>query len=166
MGTKCAPSYTILFMGKFKEDFMRTRHTLPMVWWRFINDIFMIWPHSLGELYSFLEALNNVHESIKFTTNISQTQVNFLDNSIYKDANGNIRTGLYTKPTDAHLYLHYTSYHPKHQKNSIPYSQAIRLRRICSTSELLQEATQQLSTNLQQRGYPKEMINQAILKAS
>ena len=25
---------------------------------------------------------------------------------------------------------------------------------------------QQLSTNLQQRGYPKEMINQAILKAS
>ena len=166
MGTKCAPSYAILFMGKFEEDFMRTRHTLPMVWWRFIDDIFMIWPHSPGELYSFLEALNNVHESIKFTTNISQTQVNFLDVSIYKDTHGNIRTGLYTKPTDAHLYLHYTSYHPKHQKNSIPFSQAIRLRRICSTSELLQEATQQLSTNLQQRGYPKEMINQAILKAS
>ena len=145
---------------------MRTRHTLPIVWWRFIDDIFMIWPHSLGELYSFLEALNNVLESIKFTTNISQTQVNFLDVSIYKDAHGNIRTGLYTKPTDAHLYLHYTSYHPKHQKNSIPYSQAIRLRRICSTSELLQDATQQLSMNLQQRGYPKEMINQAILKAS
>ena len=32
MGTKCAPSYAILFMGKFEEDFMRTRHTLPMVW--------------------------------------------------------------------------------------------------------------------------------------
>ena len=130
MGTKCAPSYAILFMGKFEEDFMRTRHTLPMVWWRFIDDILMIWPHSLGELYSFLEALNNVHESIEFTTNISQTQVNFLHVSIYKDTHGNIRTGLYTKPMDVHLYLHYTSYHPKHQKNSIPYSQAIRLRRI------------------------------------
>ena len=53
-----------------------------------------------------------------------------------------------------------------HQKNNIPYSQAVRLRQICSTPKLLKEATQQLTTNLQQHGYPKEMINQTIRKAS
>ena len=102
-----------------------TRQYVPRVCWRYIDDIFMIWPHSLEELYSFLSALNDFHPAIKFMSNISQTEVNFLDVTVYKDRHRNIETGLYTKPTDAHLYLHYSSYHLKHQKKSIPYSQAI-----------------------------------------
>ena len=125
----------------------------------------MIWPHSRQELYSFLEALNNVHESLKFTSNISQNTTNFLDVTITKDKKGNIQTSLYTKPTDAHLYLHYSSYHPKHQKASIPYSQAIRLNRICSTPEIYLQTTTNLSKNLRNRGYPRIMVQQAIDKA-
>ena len=122
-------------MGKLEKDFLHTQHLSPLVWWRFIDDIFMIWPHRLTELYSFLEALNNFHESIKFTWDISQKNAHFLDVTVSKDNDGKIETSLYTKPTDTHLYLHYSSYHPAHQKNSIPYSQAIRLRRICSTTD-------------------------------
>ena len=59
MGTKCAPSYAILFMSKFEEDFLAKRFYKPLVWWRYIDDIFMIWPHLREELYSFSEALNN-----------------------------------------------------------------------------------------------------------
>ena len=166
MGTRCAPSYAIIFMGHFEEKFLSTRRLLPLVWWRYIDDIFMIWPHSREELYSFVSALNNVHDTIKFTVGISETQVNFLDVTVYKDQNGTISTGLYTKPTDAHMYLHYTSYHPQHQKKSIPYSQAIRLRRICSTPELFRQATSQLFNNLLLRGYPKQMIKTAIQRAT
>ena len=46
-------------------------------------------------------------------------------------------TDLYTKSTDSHLYLHYSSFHPKHQKQNLPYSQALQLCRICSTKYLL-----------------------------
>ena len=130
-------------MGKIEEEFLATRTLLPLVWWRYIDDIFMVWPHSPTELYSFLSALNNVHETIKFTSNASQESVSFLDVMIHKDNKGQIETGLYTTPTDAHMYLHYNSYHPVHQKKSIPYSQAIRLRRICSTDIRLKEATDQ-----------------------
>ena len=87
----------------------------------------MIWPHSVTELHSFLQALNQVNQSLKFTYDISPNQVHFLDVMIYKDNCGNLETGLYTKPTDPPLYLHFSSFHPKHQKKSIPYSQAIRL---------------------------------------
>lgn len=89
----------------------------------------MIWPHIREALYSFLEALNNVHEMLKFTSN---------------------------------MYLHFSSYHPKHKKSSIQYSQAIRLRRICRTPELYQEAAQKLSETLWIRGYPKGLVKKAV----
>ena len=62
MGMKCAPSYAILFMDKLVR---------PHVWWRYIDDIFMIWQHSREKLCSFLDALNSFHETIKFTADIS-----------------------------------------------------------------------------------------------
>ena len=101
----CAPSYTILFMDKLERDFLSTCRLIPLIWWRYIDDIFMIWQHSREELCSFLEALNSFHETIKFTADISETSVNFLDVTITKDEEGNLTTDLYTKPTDSHLYL-------------------------------------------------------------
>ena len=140
MGTKCAPSYAIIFMGKFEEEFLSHQHIPQLVWWRYIDDIFLIWPHSREELDSF-SRLNQVHNTIKFTSGISETSVNFLDIKITKDIHGRLTTSLYTKLTDAHLYLHYSSYHPKQQKKSIPYNQAVRICRICSTIESYYEAT-------------------------
>ena len=166
MGTKCAPSYAIIFMGKFEEDFLSRQHIPPLVWWRYIDDIFVIWPHSREELDSFISRLNQVHNTIKFTSDISETSVNFLDVKISKDIHGRLTTSLYTKPTDAHLYLHYSSYHPIQQKKSIPYSQAVRIRRICSTIESYYEATLILKNNLQARGYPIRLIDSAISKAA
>ena len=159
MGTKCAPSYSILFMDKLERDFLSTSRLIPLVWWRFIDDIFMIWQHSHEELCSFLDALNSFHETIKFTAEISDISVNFLDKE------GNLSTDLYTKPTDSHLYLHYSSYHPKHQKDSLPYSQALRLRRICSTDNLYKTASENLLQNFKYRGYPTQLVRSAINKA-
>ena len=42
------------------------------------------------------------------------------------------RTSVHYKPTDSHSYLLHSSSHPSHVKNSIPYSQFLRLRRLCS----------------------------------
>ena len=69
---------------------------VPLVWWRYIDDIFMIWLHTQEELYFFIDALNNIHGSKKFMVDISETQANFLDVTIYKDPDGNITTGLLT----------------------------------------------------------------------
>ena len=127
MGTKCAPIHAILFMDRLEREFLSTRKLIPLVWWRYIDDIFMIWQHSHEELNSFLEALNSFHVTIKFTADISETSINFLDVNVTKDSIGNITADLYTKPTDSHLYLHYSSFHPKHRKQSLPYSRALRL---------------------------------------
>ena len=41
-----------------------------------------------------------------------------------------IPTSVYYKPTDSHSYLLYSSSHPSHVKNSIPFSQFLRPRRL------------------------------------
>ena len=74
------------------------------------------------------------HSTIKFTTEYSKEQVNFLDASI-KLIDGELKTDLFVKPTDTHQLLDPTSCHPYHRKKEIPYSQAVRLNRICSVNE-------------------------------
>lgn len=55
-------------------------------------------------LINFINYLNNVVLSIKFTHEISAHSVNFLDTTVLKDNQGNISSDVYQKPT--HPYFH------------------------------------------------------------
>ena len=83
MGTRMAPSYANLFMEKFEREFLRTQTELPLVWWRFIDDVFAIWTHDEQQLQTFLWELNYHHTSINFTANWSIEEVWFLDTRVY-----------------------------------------------------------------------------------
>ena len=76
-----------------------------------------------------------MHSTIKFTAEISATKADFLDTTVYMNDDGSLWTDLFCKPTDTHSYLRYESSHPPHCKRSLPYSQFLRLRRICSREE-------------------------------
>ena len=54
MGTKLAPSYANLFMTKLEEKYVYTYPLQPQLWKRFIDDIFMIWPHGMDSLLEFI----------------------------------------------------------------------------------------------------------------
>ena len=84
--------------------------------------------------------------------------MNFLDTTVKKDKEGNVSTDLYQKPTDTHPYLHWTSAHPPHLKHSIPYSQALRLRRICSHSETLKNRIEEYSIYFLACGYKQNTV--------
>ena len=78
-------------MSKYQEqqwapNMHQVKLSFLWVCWRYIDVIFMIHPHTSEELYSFIKTLNKVHVSIKFTLDISQTQVNFLEVTVFKDA--------------------------------------------------------------------------------
>ena len=161
MGTRMAPSYANLFLAKFETDALLRAPFQPYIWWRFIDDIFMIWTHSLDDLQTFTTYLNNIHPTIKFTSNHSFTSIPFLDVSVSL-CNGTITTDLYTKPTDKHQYLLQSSCHPKHTKRAIPFSLALRLRHICSSDDTFTLRTNELKTYLNKRGYNLSFLNQEI----
>ena len=111
MGTKLAPSYANIFMTKFEEKYVYTYPLQPKLQKRFIDDIFMIWPHGMDSLLKFIDHLNTVHPTIKFTSDTFDTEISFLDATIYIQQS-QLHTKLYTKHTDTHIseLLFRTSY--------------------------------------------------------
>ena len=165
MGTKCAPSYANLFMGQFE-----IQHILPrirekaLIYTRYIDDIFFIWTGSEPELINIFQELNNIHPTIKFDTNYSTAKINFLDTLVVLTEEGKIRTTIYKKPTDEQAFLHQKSYHPPATKKSIAYSQALRIRRICSEDDDYDKESKILSQKLVDRGYPHHSVYEYITK--
>ena len=77
--------------------------------------------------------LNTKHPSIKFAN--SQTKIQFLDVLIYKDQSNMLQTTIYRKQTDRQNYLDARSEYPKLLKDSMPYSQVLRIKRIGSSQQ-------------------------------
>ena len=53
-------------------------------WKRFIDDIFVIWTGSIENLHTYMKQINQIHDTIKFTYEASNTEVTFLDVTVYK----------------------------------------------------------------------------------
>ena len=70
-------------MTKFEEKCVYTYPLQTKLWKRFIDNIFLIWPHGKDLLLEFIDHLNSVHPTTKFTSDISHTEISFLDLTIY-----------------------------------------------------------------------------------
>ena len=83
-------------VSRFVDKFVYTYSPKPILWKRYIDDIFMIWPHGQETLNTFVEHLNNSHKTIKFKTETSRSHVNFLDITVTVNKNTHeLTTSLY-----------------------------------------------------------------------
>ena len=98
IGTKMAPSYANIVMSIFERKLLTGSCNKPLVWFRYIDDIFAIWTYGVDKLKDFMLYINSIHSSFKFTCNYSKECVQFLDVSVSVDNSGNITTDLYVKP--------------------------------------------------------------------
>ena len=162
MGTRVAPTYANIFMADFERKFVDSYPKQPKFWVRLIDDILLICE---DELQKFITHLNTVHKSIKFTSESSTTEVNFLDTCIHRTEDGKLTTDLYIKPTDSNNYLLYSSAHPPHCKRSIPYSQFLRIRRICTEKADFVKHCIDKSKHLLRRGYPHKLLKETFTQA-
>ena len=81
MGT-AASNYACLFMDRFETKVLANWPLKPVIWLRFIDDIFMIWTNGEDNLSKFISYLNEIHPTIKFTHESSPTQIDFLDTTV------------------------------------------------------------------------------------
>ena len=87
IGTKFAAPYACLFMDKFETSFLETQQLQPLVWFRYIDDIFFIWTHGEEKPKIFLKSFNEFYPCIKFIYESNKESITFLDmkGSLRKD---------------------------------------------------------------------------------
>ena len=106
MGTICAPSFANIFMGHSEQKYVYPLiEGKSLTYFRYIDDIFLIWTGTKNELVQFFKDLNKKHLSIKFDYKASKDRIVFLDTEIYLH-NGKLHTKIYRKETGRQHYLH------------------------------------------------------------
>lgn len=134
----------------------------PSVFYRYIDDIFGIFTGTEAELIEYHQELNKIHPDLKFTVEYSNKELPFLDTLVYIDNEGKVQTTVYHKPSNTHQYLHFHSCHPPSLKRSLPYSQALRIKRIVSEPHKLEEALKDMVGFFTKRGYCKRTLGSAL----
>jgi len=86
IGTKMAPSYANIFMDRLEKRLIRDAEVKPQVWWRYIDDVVIIWTDGEETLKQFLAYLNNAHRTIKFTSKWSREDIDFLDARVVNES--------------------------------------------------------------------------------
>ena len=116
------PSYANLFVGYIENQFFNQFNgTKPELYGRYIDDCSGATSSSREELDHFITSVNSFHPSLKYTWEISETSIAFLDIKVSINGDG-LSTSVHYKPTDSHNYLLHPSSHPSHVKNSIQFS--------------------------------------------
>lgn len=161
MGKACSPQLADLYLEWFDEQARNGFHVKPFLYFRYLDDVFMIWTGTVEQLKEFENFLNSLIPGIYIKLEYSTVSISFLDTTIYtqeEEDHKRIQTKVYFKPTDTHQLLHKQSFHPKHFFTGVLKSQFIRFKRISSTKNDYDEASRTLMTALKPRGYsPRKM---------
>lgn len=125
MGTSCEPSYANLFLGAWERRVFANDAYTPylqcgLCWYRFIDDIFIIWTGSSKLLKEFIQILKHIPDNLFFTYTFDDSQIPYLDLKIMKNVEGTLGTDLFRKPTAGNTLLCASSVHPHSLVQSIP----------------------------------------------
>ena len=150
-------------MAKVETDILSRSDTKPLVWKRFLDNIFV----SREEIAKFIEQADKHHATIRFTAEISETETTFLHTTVYKgerfkkDSVLDLRT--HFKPIETFHYTHFTLCHPPGVKRSFVKGEALRLLRTNSSKELFEKKTEKTSKKNSSMGVIQNFFLQRTL---
>ena len=84
MGTKTAVSFANIFMAEIETNLIQQNDTKPREWKRYIDDVYSLWDCNKNEVDRFIQQANAFHPTIKFTAEISENEITFLDTVVFK----------------------------------------------------------------------------------
>ena len=166
MGTKMVVSFANIFMAKIETEIINHCTKKPLVWKRYIDDVFSLCDTNQEEVNAFIEQANRYHPTIRFTAEISDKEITFLDTRVYKgtrfEKESILETRTHFKPTETFQYTHFKSCHPPGVKKSFAKGEALRLLRTNSSKETFEENINKFKENLRLRGYPNNLIEKVL----
>ena len=163
METRLAPAMTTIVVGDLEEPYLDRCTKQPLLWVRYIDDVFMVWAHSREDLLEFVSGLNRMAPRITFTYTLSKTSVDFLNLTIYKSSSfsitGKLSTKIYYKSTNTFNYNHRSSFVPEYVHGGIAMGEVVRLLRNTDDEGLFERYRHKLIDRLANRKYGKNTID-------
>ena len=110
-----AVAFANIFMSEVETEILKGSDIKPLQWKRFIDSVFSLWGCEKDKIQLFIKEANKHHTTIKFTAEISEKEINFLDTTIFKcerfhnDDILDIRT--HYKSTETFQYTYFSSCH-------------------------------------------------------
>ena len=157
MGTKMAVAFANIFMSAVetaKLNLLSGKDTLTI--------FFALWRTERKEIDEFIALANRHHPSIKFTAEISDKEINFLDTTVYKGERfhnqGILDIRTHFKPTETFQYTHFSSCNPHGVRKGLIKGEALRLLRTNSSAKSFYENIYNFKKRLRARGYPHNLI--------
>lgn len=168
MGSSAAPSIANLYMAMFEQELIFSESN-PFVqnisfYRRYIDDLLIFYTQS-NTIQDFINWLNTLDSNIQFSGQFHHDHLPFLDVCIYRNASNLVAVKPFKKQTDKNTYLHYSSFHPRHLKDNLPYGQFLRLKRNSTTAEDFTREAGTLYKQLQKCGYPNPVLRKALQRS-
>lgn len=88
-------------MDDAEGKFLETQLLQPLIWFRYIDDMFFIWSHGEEKLHLFLVNLSNCNLHIKFTYAFNRKGISFLYLNV-SFCDGKLTADLHAKPMNRH----------------------------------------------------------------
>ena len=157
MGAHFAPPFAIIAMNKIETATLRSLkekfNFIPEIYVRYIDDI-LIGPIEKDSNLPqrILDIFNEENESIKFTIEIPQNTLNFLDMSIEIQSN-KIEYSWFEKPCHSQNSLKSDSFVPNHIKKNFVSNYVKRVENRCSNQEKKNAALTKLEEKLKINGH-------------
>lgn len=122
----------------------------PHTWWHYIHvdDIFMIWTHSVNDIYTFTPHPNSIHPIIKFASTYSFTSIPFLDAMLTFFSITAISQLIFALKPPTNINTCYILHITLNISRAIPFSLALGLRGICSPWRDFQTTFYWMNSNL------------------
>jgi hypothetical protein len=161
MGKNYAPGCADIYMEEFDDRASKGYRIKPLLFYRYLDDIFFVWTGSKEQLKDYENYLNSLIDGITVTLCSSEVSVDFLDTTVYKyDDNGTevLHTKVFFKATDTHQLLDKSSFHPRHVAKGVLKSQVLRFKRISTSYADYCNTCNILFRSLALRNYSKRMM--------
>ena len=140
---------------------------------RFVDDLTGLWTGSKQEFITWADSVNSQLRGYGLSIKDNPTanwdfnppghHTVFLDIKYTFSETEGLHTDVNIKETDARVYLHFSSFHPRQTFPSIVYSQCLRYRTIINDEILLHRRLVELRECFVRSGYPKRMVDGIIL---
>ena len=159
MGSPLSPVLAKIFTEHFEQIALANSTYVPKLWNRFVDDIFAIWSYGKEHLDTFLNYLNNIHPSIKFTIQPEDDKhsLSFLDIALTRNHDGTLNHAVFRKPTHTDRYLNYRLFHHPAIKSSVCKTLVNRAYNVCDKESITKELDH-LNVVLQQNVFPANKI--------